>query len=197
MLRQCAGHELTCLCLESTTDHLVAFSSELASCFGLRTISLKTTIGSTRASAYDADRIRSRINDVDLVCTTAFHQSEVAAIVGDVKPLVVVSVHPALRAALRERLERPLTVVAADPLFADRIRAFASELTRQPETLDVTLAHEADLDALPAETLYTRAARRQLGLAEYHLLAGDLPFIGPDAARAICEIMVELARTAE
>ncbi len=196
LTRRTTLHGLRCVCLESTTDHLVAFSSELASDFGFTTIPVRFSPSAAgRPACEEVARIEAEIRSADAVATTAFHAaaiSEIAARTG--KPLITIAVNPAIRDEIAQQLKQgPRRVIVADPLFADRARLFIGNM---PGGSNVELVLARDLkrarvdDSIPA--LYTKAARRELGLPEFHLLSGDVPFIGPESAAQVCALIVRL-----
>ena len=170
---------------------MVAFSSELATDFGFVTDCEQVPNGEEVAPEV-AERLRQRASEVDLVVTTSFHATLLNRVLGDSKTVLVMSVNPALRDQIKQRLEEPVTIVIVDPLFAERIRTYAPQLPGSGDKVKIVLAAQADPGALPEEsTVYTRAARRALGLGEYHLLSGNVPFIGPESAAALCDFIVE------
>ena len=191
LLARCTQHGLRALCVESTQDHMIAFSSELSSDFGFSTICEHIPDAETLEPALQAV-LRERAAEADVVVTTSFHVGLITRLVGDLAPVHAVSVNPALRDQIRKRLDDDVTVVIADPRFAARIAQYAGHLPQGGRQIKTLLASDVDPATLPEEsTLYTRAARRALGLGEYHLLSGNIPYIAPESAAALCDLIVE------
>src|SRR5688500_10367396 len=71
LLQQFVSRRLSCACIESTEDHMIAFCAELDEDFGLDTISVM--LGDEADEADDTRRIQEAINNTDFVVTTAFH----------------------------------------------------------------------------------------------------------------------------
>lgn len=199
LARRAALHRLRCVCVESTNDHLVAFSSELAADFGFTIVPIRfKPQREGELCASDKSKIENEVRSADLVATTVFHANsvrEVAERVG--KPFVAVSINPAMREEVGQLLTQgPLRVVVSDPDFEARARVFLSKALEEGR-LQVMLSSHYQR-ARPADeiaTLFTKAARRELGLPEYHLVPVHAPFISPESAAEICELIVHLSST--
>ena len=197
IMRRATLHRLRCVCVESTQDHLVAVSSELAGDFGFTVVPIKfTPTSSGQPESADAIRIEAEIRAADVIATTVFDASAVAQIAERAnKPLIAVSISPALRDEIKKRiLEGKLRVVVADPAFMERGKAFLQKINGGGGNIEFVLARDYKSEPYTeSPTLYTKAARRELGLAEFHLISGDIPFICPESAREICELIVRLS----
>jgi hypothetical protein len=172
---------------------MVAFCAELEEDFALKTKSVTLTeagakVGDDVMTLYDA------LSDVDFVVTTAFHASEVqvAAELLD-KPVVIASLSDPLVATIeRQLMATPVTIVAADPLFADRLRTHLVERFETLGEMRVALINEVRANQRDDGTtfLYTRAARKALDEAEYHLLPPPVSFLSGSAARKVVQCML-------
>jgi DNA-binding transcriptional regulator YhcF (GntR family) len=194
LLQQFVSRRLSCACVESTEDHMVAFCSELDEDFGLDTISVMVAQDAGNAED-DGRRIREAMMDTDFVVTTAFHAAQVRAATQDLgKPVVVVSVNDALVDAIQRALRAgPVVMVAADHRFVARaehylIGAFAEHGQMRVLLIEQVLADPTAIGG--AEPMVTRAARRQLNEPGTHLVAEPVPFLSLDAARVITQCMI-------
>jgi hypothetical protein len=195
LLQQFVSRRLSCACIESTEDHMVAFCAELDEDFGLDTISVMLGAGGSD-EVEDARRIEEAIASTDFVVTTAFHAAQVrAAAQASGKPVVVVSVNDALVEAIQRALRvGPVVMVAADHRFVDwaeryLIGAFAEHGHMRVLLIDQFLADPQILAG--AAPMLTRAARKQLN-EPAHLTAEPLPFLSLDAARVITQSMISV-----
>lgn len=189
-------HGLRCLCLESTTDHLVACASELATDFGFEVTPVRfTPIASGGPVQEEEEYVRSRFVGTDVVVSTAFHAGTFRKWAEDAgKPFVSIVVNPAIRDEIARRMrDGMLRVVIADRAFLARTQSFMGPDIAP--NLEVVLASDynalTDKDEVP--TLFTKAARRQLVLPEYHLLSQDVPFISPESGRELTRVIAARA----
>lgn len=199
MIRRCTeSTRLRCAFLESNEDHMLAFVAELEPGFGLdcKPTYLETTPVLESGSGVDRDHLRTALDDIDLVVTTAFHGALVHGLTEGLEmPLVVVSANPELGYAVERRLrEGDLTVVCADPRFGERIRyVYGGELQ---DRVRIVLAEDAwavaHLD--PSEpVLLTRAARRRLlDDVELRMIAPHSPTLSFESARELSEVIIRL-----
>lgn len=197
LMRQMTSHGLRCLCVESTLDHLVAVSSELASDFGFVITPMQFDADSSgRPMAGELARLAQHLTDIDVVITTAFHAADISEFAKlHSKEFVSITVNPAMRDEVERQVRKgPLRVVAADPRFKARAERFLPEgLSANVQVVLVSEYQAAAEDEHAPPTVFTKAARRELGLGEMQLLTGDVAFIGPDSAAAICNIIVRLS----
>ena len=185
-----AERRLRCGCIESNEDHMVALTSELESDFSLHAVPLFV------AACEHSTLSPERLDNVDLVVTSMFHidAARVAAAEAN-KPMVVATFNPEFTREIDRRLsEHPITTVYVDPEYAIRGREYLAvtphwELVRFVE-LDQLQDRPVDLHA--GDVMVTRAARRQLGLEEYHLIP-DLKVISPEAAQTLCGVIAEIS----
>ena len=135
----------------------------------------------------------------DLVVTTVFHEAagRAAAARAD-RPCVVLSLNPQFAEEVNRRLAgRETTAVIADPRFGARARAYLDVTPHRGHVRLVLVdelggSAETTVDLESEDVLLTRAARRRLGLAEYHLIPSPPAFISPESARALCEQIVSI-----
>ncbi len=194
LLQQFVSRRLSCACIESTEDHMVAFCAELDEDFGLDTITVMLSEGGG-SEEEDARRIQEAVAQADFAVTTAFHARQVRAAVQSIgKPVVVVSVNVALVDAIQRALrDGPVVMVAADARFVERaerylIGAFAEHGPMRVVLIDQILADPRVIaDAAP---MLTRAARKLLKEPGMHLVAEPIPFLSLDAARVITQSMI-------
>ena len=194
LLQQFVSRRLSCACIESTEDHMVAFCAELEEDFGLDTISVMVGCDGFDESE-DLRRIQDAIEQTDFAVTTAFHAAQVrAAAQASGKPVVVVSVNDALVEAIQKALRLgPVVMVVADHRFVDRaerylVSAFAEHGQMRVMRIDEMLADPTVISG--AEPMLTRAARKQMGDPGEHLVSEPLPFLSLDAARVITQSMI-------
>jgi hypothetical protein len=191
LVERCAATPLRCACVESNEDQMVAVAAELEESFSL---DVRPVLVSPAASApVPADALA----DADLVVTTVFHAAAVRVAAERAgKPLVVPRVDP----RFAERVARVLnagetTAVITDPRFSARAMAFL-EMTPQRGRARFVLVDdldtEPDVDLHSESTLITRAARRRLGLPEYHLVPPPPGYISSESAGELCQAIVAL-----
>lgn len=198
LMHKATVHQLRCVCVESTQDHLIAVTSELASDFGFTVVGLRFQLTySGELEPASRAKIEAEIRASDLLVTTVFeagHVRELAARAG--KPMVAVSINPQLRDEMARRISGGrLVVVVADPAFLTRATAFLRQL-KGGDNVELRLArdHKRRQNGHDeSRTIYTKAARRELGLAEFHLLSADTPFISGESAQEIFELIVRLS----
>lgn len=198
LLQQIVQNPIKVACVESTEDHMVAFCAELEEDFALETMSVHLTadgarIGGEVVTLYDA------LCATDIVVTTAFHASEVKPVAELLKkPVVIVSVNDTLVDAIERQLEhRPVTIIADDPLCVNRFRECLIERFKDCGEMRVASVDEAMSNPAITEgttALYTRAARKRLNEAEYHLLPPPIPFLSAHAARKLVQCMLDTHR---
>jgi DNA-binding transcriptional regulator YhcF (GntR family) len=131
----------------------------------------------------------------DFLATTSFHAPAVHAAAERMgKPLVVLTVHSALKAALAARIrESHLTVVAVDPHFVERIRvAYAPDDAARVRFLSASDKKAiAKLDA-SEPILLTRAARQRIGDLRVPLVFPHSPTISQETAHTLAHLLVRL-----
>lgn len=179
-----AASRVRCACIESNEDHLVALAAELQGDFSLDVAPVLVSPGG------DASVPRDAVEAADLVVTTAFHaDAGRAAAARAGKPCVVVRVNPAFSAAVARALAGDVTAVIADPRYGARGKAF---LDASPHRGRVRFVQVDELAGPPEKSpelkgetvLMTRAARRRLGLPEYHLVP-EPTYLSADSAREL------------
>ena len=174
---------LRCGLLESTRDHRVALGAELAADFELDVVELESE--------------GSGDEEVHFVVGTAFESDAVnarAAALG--VPAVITRVDPELARGVVRRLEAGRVVaVVSDPTFVERARKYlvpGPYVRSISFVLSESVARLEDVE-VPADAtlLATRAARRDLGAPEYHLLP-HTRFVAPQSALALFRAMLRL-----
>lgn len=195
LVERCAAARLRCACFESNEDDLTALAAELEEDFSLEVDAVLVS------PTVDAGSIpRGALAEADLVVTTVFHASAVrAAAAAAAKPAIVPRVNPHFAAAVARKLARPdVTAVVADPRYGVRARTYL-DVTPHRGAVRIVLVDELGspgtehVDLHSESVLVTRAARRRLGLPEYHLVPRPPTFISPDSARELCGTIVELS----
>ncbi len=190
LVKGAAGSRVRCACVESNEDHMVAVAADLEDAFSLEVrpvlVSPVASGGSVPAEALEW---------ADLVVTTVFHApAGRAAAARAGKPCVVLRVNPEFAARLAAILaRREVTAVIADPRYSARGTAYL-DVTPHRGHVRFVMADEvgADVNLRGESTLVTRAARRLLGLPDYHLVEPPPGYICPDSARELFGAIVEL-----
>lgn len=199
LVRRCTQSvRLRCLCVESNVDQMTAYMSELEEQFGLdpmpHYISPVPLPRPDRSVEFHA--VEDALRQVDLVVTTSHHARLVRKAAENVGiPAVVLTVNPEVVETIQRRLkEGPLTVVAVEPSFGDRMRALYTE--DEPDRIRLVLAGDGDAVARldPDEpVLLTRAARQRLGDgAQLPLLLPHSPTFSPHTARELLGVIIRL-----
>jgi DNA-binding transcriptional regulator YhcF (GntR family) len=185
------SRRLRCTCIESTEDHMVAFCAELDEDFGLDTLALRLEASGSETT----DQIKAAVATTDFVVTTAFHAADVRPIAQHLgKPVVIVSVNEAIVNAIQNKLaERPVVILVSDRRFVERVERYLVDAFAEHGRLRVALIDDFLRNGgnnAEAETMVTRAARKQINEPEYHLVAESIPFLSLDAAREITQCMI-------
>jgi len=193
LVERCAGLPVRCACVESNEDHMVAVTAELESAFSLEVRPVLVSPGGDAPVPPDA------LAGFDVVVTTAFHAAAAraaAALAG--KPCVVLRVNPPFAARVAGLLARPeITTVIADPRYSARGTAYL-HMTPHRGRVRFVMADDvgSDVDLASESTLVTRAARRLLGMPDYHLVEPPPGYISPDSARELFGAIVALGLAA-
>ena len=200
LIRHCTVRvHLRALCVDGTEDELRAVCAELETAFGIECIPLPASaLPRHLGSVARKDPMRG----ADLIVTTAMFAGPVRQFADAWgKPLVVVTLHPDIVSGLDRRLAREgLTVVCVDPAFGDQLRSVAVQGGTNPERIRVVLVDDtqaiAELDPL-TPVLLTLAAKERLGDTALTPLLPLTPFISPESARQLSELMIRLHMVAE
>jgi hypothetical protein len=191
LVERCTTTEVRCACVESNEDHMVAVSAELEESFslGVRPVMVSPAPG--------APVPRVELEEADLVVTTVFHAAAVRAAAAEAgKPCVVLRVEPRFAACVAQRLHASETTgVIADPRYSARGSAFLDVTPHRGQVRFVLvdeLGAGAPVDLHSDSTLITRAARRRLGLPEYHLVPPPPGYISAESARELFHAIVAL-----
>lgn len=194
LMHRVTFHGLHCLVIESTSDHLIAVASELAGDFGF-------VITPVRLDADKNGDLTSRIlsnlapqlEGIDVIATTVFHATAVSGFArAHNREFLSITTNDAVRDDITRRLSAGrLRVVVEDPAFAARARRYLPDELMQ--NAEVVLARDYSYADDGVVTVFTKAARRALGLGEKQLLSGDNPFISAQSAAAICHLIARLS----
>jgi len=190
LVERSAGSRVRCACVESNEDHMVAVTAELESAFSLEVRPVLVSPGAAAASIPD-----DAVGWADLVVTTAFHAVAARAAAQRARaPCVVLRVNPHFAARVAAVLNRrDVTAVFADPRYSARAATYL-DVTPHRGCVRFVMADEVggDVDLESASTLVTRAARRRLGMPDYHLVEPPPGYISPDSARELFGAIVAL-----
>lgn len=185
VLQRCTTSvRIRCGLVELVEDSIVAMRHELENEFGFD-VRVITPEAITRG--------RASFDDIDFFATTSFYAPLIHAGIATLrKELVVLTVYPVLREAIRHQLEDGhLTVIACDARFAERIRiAYAPD---RPEAVRLVLAeNRSAVEKLGREepVLLTRAAHEALGPVHVRMLFPHSPTISAEAAATLARILV-------
>jgi len=169
--------------VETTRDHRVALEHELVHDFELEVVDLLDESG--------------EVNAIDFLVGTVFEADAMKATAKRWNvPVVLARVDPELARGVAARLEAgPVVAVVSDPRFVKRARDY---LVPGPYARRVRYVLSESVESLddvevPADAtlLATRAARRDLGAPEYHLLP-HIRFISPPSALELFRTMLRL-----
>ncbi|CAA9300635.1 MAG: hypothetical protein AVDCRST_MAG68-373 [uncultured Gemmatimonadetes bacterium] len=192
LVRRSTAARPRCACLESNDDHMVAVCAELEGDFGVEPVPLR--VDPTTAAR---DIPPAKLAGVDLVVTTVFHADLArAAALRAGKPFVVLTLHPDFSTEVDRVLQGPsVTVVYVDPRYEDRARLFLAVTPYLDRIRFVPLDRLGDLplDLARPDVLLTRAARRQLGMDDFHLVPPPPPVVSSESARELFGAIVRLA----
>jgi DNA-binding transcriptional regulator YhcF (GntR family) len=185
VLQRCTESvRIRCGLVEVIEDAIVAMRYELETEFGF----------DVRPISPDAlTQGRNTFNDIDFFATTSFYAPLVHARVASLrKELVVLTIYPVLREAIRHRLEEgQLKVIACDAKFGERIRiAYAPN---RPDAVRTILARDrASVERIDRDepVLLTRAAHEALGPVHVRMLFPHSPTISLEAASNLAQILV-------
>jgi DNA-binding transcriptional regulator YhcF (GntR family) len=198
LLRRCTStRTLRCACVESNEDGMTAYCTELREHFGLEPVPVFVSpVPLPRPDrSTEFFSVQDRLREVDLAVSTVFHSRMVRKAAEDVgKPAVTLTVNAETVDAVQRHLRaQPLTVIAVDPVFGDRIRAMYDEMLSGPDQIRVILAHESDrIGQLgPDEpVIFTRAARERIGDLPNPMLVPHSPTLSPQSARELLEVLI-------
>ncbi|HET7234164.1 MAG TPA: GntR family transcriptional regulator [Longimicrobium sp.] len=185
-----------CACVESNTDSSTAVCMELEEEFGLESISLHPDDFPPQKGRAkpDPSALPAVLHDVRIVVTSGYHMHQVkpaAEALG--KHFVMVSINSEMARIVERRLkEGPLTVIAVDPAFGDRLR---EAFRVRPDRIRMVMANDRAAIARLDRTepvLATRAARRALPDLDLPLILPRFPSISLEASRELAEKIIRL-----
>jgi DNA-binding transcriptional regulator YhcF (GntR family) len=190
LVGRAAATRVRCACVESNEDQMVAVAAELESDFSLQVQPVQVS------PMAGAPVPPGALDGADLVVTTVFHAAAVrAAAAHHGKPCVVVRVDTGFAANVARVLNtRDVTAVIADPRYSARGLLYLDVTPHRGQirfvTVDEIGAGGARVDLASPATLITRAARRRLGMPEYHLAPPPPGYISAESARELCDAIV-------
>jgi DNA-binding transcriptional regulator YhcF (GntR family) len=195
LVTKCVGSGMRCACVDSTSDHAVAFCAELEEDFGLDTFSVPLKLNAAQGLKNEAE-MRAALERCEFVATTAFAHLEVQRIAQELgKPVVIITVHREMREFVEAAFQKaPVGVVVADRRYGERLQTHFGKLPTGEDYVRVFLAETFTNEQLATErpVFMTRAARRKLSDLDEQLLPPPPPFISPSAAQQITETIVHL-----
>ena len=180
-------------CVDETEDELRAICSDLETAFGFECSPISSA--ELPRSATEGGAVLDVLQRADLIVTTQY----VARIVRPFAealgtPMVTISLHPEIvRPVDRKLAEGTLTVVCVDPAFGEKLRAQQVEGMRERIRV-IPVDDSRALESLDGRepVLLTHAARERLGQRAPTALVPFAPFISPESAAEITELMVRL-----
>jgi len=199
LIRRCTQtRTLRCACVESNEDQMTAYTGELQEQFGLEPYPVRISpLPLPRPDrSVEFHWVEDELRKCDLVVTTSYHARLVRKAAENVGiPAVVLTVNPDVVETIQKRLrEGPLTVVAVEPSFGDRMRAMYADET--PERVRVVLTGDREgMRALDPDepVLLTRAARQSLGPDDdLPTLLPHSPTFSPHTARELLGVIIRL-----
>ena len=199
LIRRCTSSvRLRCACVESNVDQMTIYTSELEEHFGLEPVPVEISpIPLPRPErSVEFHAVEDRIRDMDLVVSTSYHARFVRKAAENVGiPAVILTVNHEVVETIQKKLrDGPLTVVAVEPSFGDRMRAMYAE--DDPERVRVVLADDTEaLAALDPDdpVLLTRAARQRLGDdVPLPVLLPHSPTFSAHTARELLGVIIRL-----
>lgn len=192
MVQRAAGAAVRCALVESNDDHMEALGAELEDDFSLRVRRVPVSPGAGDAAAIPPESLA----DADFVVTTIFHADVArAAAARAERPCVVLSVSRDFSAEVNRRLgRREVTAVIADPRYSARGMAHLDVtphrgFVRFVRVDELGAPGQPPLDLESDAVLITRAARRRLGLDDYHLVP-SLRYISPESAAELFHAII-------
>ena len=203
-VRQCTvAVPVRCAVVESTEDGMQAYCAELEEEWGFDVkrvlLDAEALAAGKSGEQRESDRLRDVLADADLVVTPTFHAAAVRSVAGALgKPVVTLTTHPDLRAAILRRLEEgELTAIVADPRFGERFRIVYGEASGKADHIRVVRADDSEtvegLDPT-SPVLLTRAAHEGLGKVDLELLFPHSPTISPESDRELAELLIRFNR---
>ncbi len=195
LIRRCTERgALRAACIDETEDERRAVCAELEEAFGLRCSAFAAA--DLPADPTDARTLPRAVRQADLIVTSPYVARAARPFAEALDtPMVVISLHSDRVVPLARRVaDGALAVVCVDEAFGDKVRS------RYPEPLRprvrVILADDkeglAELRTTETPVHVTRAARERLGERAPLALIPLAPYISPESAGEIAELMVLL-----
>jgi DNA-binding transcriptional regulator YhcF (GntR family) len=191
---------LRCTCVESNTDQMSAYCSELRALSGIETVpAFLRASGKARGGPVADAEAREKILTADLVLTTHYHASVVRKVIGDAQiPIVVLQLNRDMIASFRRLIAaRQLTVIASSGEFVDRLRMMYDDVDGVRERIRYVHVDDAEgIAGLAAgeALLVTEAARRlRPDLTDRHLGFTHSTGIAPETLEELSATIVRLS----
>lgn len=192
LIRNCTVRGvIRAVCVDDTEDDLAAICAELEESFGLTCEGVHASNLST--SRQRRARLPEALRRADLIVATAYVARSVRPASEALNvPMVTISLHPErVRAIDRLVQDGELIVVCADRAFGEKVRSRYPEEVRDRIRI-VPLSHATIGDLGGDSVLLTRAAKDRLGDRAPIPRVPIVPFISPESAGAITELMVRI-----
>ena len=172
-----------CVCVESCFDTRMSLALELSQQFGM--LATPTPVSSCVP----------RIEEADLVVTTAYHAAEIGPMAAKLgKPALIATISPLiLSAALNHLRERDLTVICVDPGYGERLRSLHGGAYRERLRV-ITVDQTREIARLDRSepVLLTPAARERLERPDFRLIAPLAPSYSVEFARKVSEALIRI-----
>jgi DNA-binding transcriptional regulator YhcF (GntR family) len=201
LVRLCTSTRRTRVAVvESNADQMTAYCGEMEEDFGVESVAVRISpVPLPRPErSVEFHSVEDVLRTVDFVVTTSYHSRLVRKAAENVGiPAVTITVNPeVVEVVQRHLLSGPLTIVAAEEEFGNRMRAMYGDLLDAPEQIRLVRASDAAAVAAldPAEpVMLTRAARRVLGPSpRLTMLVPHSPTISPQTAREILSLVIRM-----
>lgn len=200
LIRRCTtSRVLRCACVESNVDQMTAYCAELREQFGVDPYPVYISPDPLPRPARSVEfyGVEDRLRECDFAVTTSYHARLVRAAADNVgRPSVTLTVSGDVVDIVQRHLrEAPLTVVAVDSVYGQRIRSLYARSDEEAERIRILLADDtAGLAALDPDEpiLMTYAAHQRLGDLPNPLLAPHSPTFSANTARDLLETLIRL-----
>jgi len=201
LVRLCTSTRRTRVAVvESNADQMTAYCAELEEDFGVESVPVRISpVPLPRPErSVEFHAVEDVLRGVDFVVTTSYHSRLVRKAAENVGvPSVTITVNPeVVEVVQRHLLSGPLTIVAAEDEFGNRMRAMYGDLLDAPEQIRVVKASDAQAVASidPAEpVMLTRAGKKLLGAhVRLTMLVPHSPTISPQTAREILSLVIRM-----
>jgi DNA-binding transcriptional regulator YhcF (GntR family) len=192
LVRRAGSRKLRCGCIESNEDHMVAFASELSTDFDLSVTEIHIEAGAEAGEIPETS-----FAGMDVLVTSVFHAEVARGLSATMtRPIIVLTIDDEYSAGIDARLRGGgTTTVAVDAGYVERGGKYLKGTVHENQVQFLLLeeAVERGIDMGGPDVLLTRAARRRLGLEEFHLIAPPPGVISSASARAVLHEITRLS----